>query len=155
MRKLQIAFEGGLEVVSTCSGINSTTAEIKPIMAESTRNQLTIQQRQHIWTGAAAVATFCAQLATAIMSSLPSPSSKEKEKREMTIWTEEEVTSLVDYLMEHQVEGGDAGGFKTTTFNNAAKHLAPLFQRGLVKTGKTVKTKWSGVCYKQIILKHY
>lgn len=112
-------------------------------MAESTSHRL--QQRRRVWTGVVAIAALFSQLTTILMAALPAT-----EKKEVTVWTEAETTALVDYLVEHRAEAGDGGNFKAASFNNAAKHIAPLLNRGLVKTAKTIKTKWSGVSNKHV-----
>ena len=39
-------------------------------------------------------------------------------------WEENKVEAMVDYLYKHQAEAGK-GGFKLTTFNYVAEHIAP------------------------------
>ena len=63
-------------------------------------------------------------------------------------WGEEETTQLVEYLWEHQSEGGDGGTFKNPTINAAVQHLISLRLPGALgspRNVKQVKTKWQGV----------
>ncbi|KAF8816147.1 hypothetical protein BYT27DRAFT_7221677 [Phlegmacium glaucopus] len=58
------------------------------------------------------------------------------------VWTAAEETALVNFLEDNKAEAGDGGNFKTTTFQWAVSQIAPLHERGLVKTVKSTHTKW-------------
>jgi hypothetical protein len=64
---------------------------------------------------------------------------------EKVVWNPPETTGLIDFLIEHRLEG-DGVNFKSSTFNAAAAAIAPFWTVGPAKTGKMWKTKWSGVC---------
>jgi len=59
-------------------------------------------------------------------------------------WKDQEVSALVDYLLEHKAEAGDGGNFKESTFTRAAAHINDL-QLGVAKTTKQCHSKWSWV----------
>jgi hypothetical protein len=67
------------------------------------------------------------------------------QEKEKAFWTEPEVTALVNYLYEHQSECAEGGNFKMSTFNGAAKAIAPKRLQGPQKTGKMCQTKWTSV----------
>src|SRR6202044_789545 len=82
--------------------------------------------------------TLCAQVATAIMATTPTAPDKAQ-------WNENETIALVDFLLEHKSEIGDAGMFKMGTFNAAAGHIAVHHTSGPMKNGKMCRTKWRAV----------
>ncbi|KAF8803320.1 hypothetical protein BYT27DRAFT_7110277, partial [Phlegmacium glaucopus] len=57
-------------------------------------------------------------------------------------WNDQEVSALLDFLLEKKSEIGDAGMFKMGTFNAAAAHITGYCTSGPAKTGKMCKTKW-------------
>ncbi|KAF8806875.1 hypothetical protein BYT27DRAFT_7292271 [Phlegmacium glaucopus] len=57
-------------------------------------------------------------------------------------WTAREELALVDFLVEHKSEAGDGSSFKAATFQKAAKHLAPLLERGAAKNQKSCGNKY-------------
>jgi hypothetical protein len=95
-----------------------------------------LARKRRIWAAALTITTLCAQVATAIMATAPSDKAQ---------WNEVETTALVDFLLEHKSEIGDAGMYKMTTFNAAAVRIAPHHTSGPMKTGKMCKTKWRAV----------
>ena len=98
-----------------------------------------LARKCRIWAAAFTLTTLCAQVATAIMATAPTaPSDK-------TQWNEDETMALVDFLLEHMSEIGDAGMYKMRTFNAAAGHIAVYHTLGPTKTGKMCKTKWRAV----------
>ena len=76
------------------------------------------------------------------MSQLASEASANEAKT--VRWTECEVDTLVDYLQQHHAEQG-GGGFKDTTFANAADHIKHLHVTGKIKDGKSLQNKWNGI----------
>ncbi|KAF8152620.1 hypothetical protein B0H34DRAFT_663959, partial [Crassisporium funariophilum] len=58
------------------------------------------------------------------------------------IWISKEELSLVDFLLAHQAEAGNGANFKAVTFQKAAKHLAPLHERGAAKNAKACGNKF-------------
>ncbi|KAG1825091.1 hypothetical protein EV424DRAFT_1345915 [Suillus variegatus] len=60
------------------------------------------------------------------------------------VWSKAEETAFLEFLLKALSSSGD-GGFKTTTFNQAATHLKEKFtqQRGAEKTGVVCKNKWT------------
>ncbi|KAF8157938.1 hypothetical protein B0H34DRAFT_797371 [Crassisporium funariophilum] len=62
------------------------------------------------------------------------------------VWTSAKETAYVDFLVHHVAEAGNGGNFKTATFQQAVSHLAPLIERGTVKTMKTCWNKWTAFC---------
>ena len=62
-------------------------------------------------------------------------------------WTEEEVDSLVEYLVEHNSKWGDGANFKEVTYRAAATHLGPLLASGKPKDTKSIKYKWDQVSW--------
>jgi hypothetical protein len=62
-------------------------------------------------------------------------------------WNTQEEAALIDYLLQHKAEAGDGGNFKSSGYNAAATHIAPLLTQGPVKTGKMCKMKWALVSY--------
>ncbi|KDR65022.1 hypothetical protein GALMADRAFT_82385 [Galerina marginata CBS 339.88] len=64
------------------------------------------------------------------------------------VWTAPEETALVDFLGDNKAEAGDGGNFKSTTFQRAVSHIAPLHERGSIKTVKSTRSKW--IAFKKI-----
>ncbi|KAG5650565.1 hypothetical protein H0H81_011808 [Sphagnurus paluster] len=62
------------------------------------------------------------------------------------IWISAEETFLVDFLLDHKSEARDGGNFKTMTYQQAVTHIAPLHERGIVKTVKACQKKWCMFC---------
>lgn len=98
--------------------------------------------QRNILISALALTAICTQLVT-VMS--VQPAAARAQKPEKAKWNEVETTKLVEYLLEHRAEGGEAGTFKTSTFNAAAQHIAQDRSSGPVKTAKNLQTKWSAV----------
>ncbi|KAF8812912.1 hypothetical protein BYT27DRAFT_7085892 [Phlegmacium glaucopus] len=57
-------------------------------------------------------------------------------------WTAPEELSLINFLIDHRAEAGDGANFKATTFQKAAKHLAPLLEHGAPKNAKSCGNKY-------------
>ena len=102
-----------------------------------------LARKRRIWAAALTLTTLCAQVATAIMSTAPlaAPSTSDSKAQ----WNDNETMALVDYLLEHKSEIGDAGMYRMGTFNAAAGHIAVHHTSGPRKTGKMCKTKWRAV----------
>ncbi|KAF8155441.1 hypothetical protein B0H34DRAFT_798629 [Crassisporium funariophilum] len=62
------------------------------------------------------------------------------------VWTSAKETAYVDFLVDHVAEAGNGGNFKMAMFQRAVSHLAPLIERGAVKTVKTCQNKWTAFC---------
>lgn len=93
--------------------------------------------RQRAWAGAITVSSLCAHYTTVLMT-LPEASAPK------AFWNDNETRELINFLHEKRLES-EAGNFKTTTYNAAAKHIAEYHTQGPVKTGSMCKTKWNGV----------
>jgi hypothetical protein len=98
-----------------------------------------LARKRRIWAAALTLTTLCAQVATAIMATTPTAPPDKAQ------WNEEETSALVDFLLEHKSEIGDAGMYKMGTFNAAASSIATHHTLGPRKTGKMCKTKWRAV----------
>ena len=98
-----------------------------------------LARKRHIWAAALTLTTLCAQVATAVMATAPTTPIDKAQ------WNEKETEALVDFLLEHKSEIGDAGMFKMGTFNAAAASIAGHYTSGPKKTGKMCKTKWRAV----------
>ncbi|KAF8953420.1 hypothetical protein BDZ97DRAFT_1679534 [Flammula alnicola] len=57
-------------------------------------------------------------------------------------WTANEELAFVDFLVAHKAEAGDGSNFKAATFQKAAKHLAPMLERGAPKNAKSCGNKY-------------
>ena len=68
------------------------------------------------------------------------------------IWTQEDETALIDFLIAHKSEAGDGLNFKQSVWTVAAAHLQPITTKGGPKNGDKCKTKWGRVCTKQFSL---
>jgi hypothetical protein len=97
-----------------------------------------LARKRRVWATSLTLTTLCAQVATALMATTPLASDKAQ-------WNEGETTALVDFLLEHKSEMGEAGMYKMGTFNAAASHIAVHHTSGPIKTGKMCKTKWRAV----------
>ncbi|KAH9947460.1 hypothetical protein B0H21DRAFT_891281 [Amylocystis lapponica] len=61
---------------------------------------------------------------------------------ENAFWTSDDELALVNFLLEHQAEGGDGANFKKSTFQAAAAMLEPLRTKGAPKGCESCKNKW-------------
>ena len=68
------------------------------------------------------------------------------------IWTQEDETALIDFLITHKSEDGDGLNFKPSVWTAAATHLQPITTKGGPKNGDKCKAKWGRVCTKQFSL---
>lgn len=62
------------------------------------------------------------------------------------IWTDQEITDLVDYLFEHRSEGS-GGNCKQATFNNLGQYLAERHP-GQIRTREAIQAKFCTVSTK-------
>jgi len=72
-------------------------------------------QQQKLLTAAIALTALCTQVTT-IMALLMD--------KERATWNKTKTKQFLQYLLDHQAEGGDGGNFKAPTFNAAARHIA-------------------------------
>jgi hypothetical protein len=87
---------------------------------------------------AAALTTACTQYASLLMAQTIETTETKRT------WDDDELNSFIDYLYEHRSEAGE-GGFKASTFNNAAIHIAALRVVGPPKEGKHCRSKFNAV----------
>jgi hypothetical protein len=108
--------------------------------------RLDSKRRRKLLVGSVAVTALCAQYATLLMATQASTSTGPAlVAPERANWSDEEVTTLVNYLYENRAAAGDGGNFKQTIFNAVAVEIAPLLKQGAKKTGVMCKTKWASV----------
>ena len=69
-----------------------------------------------------------------------------------SIWTPEDETLLVKFLLEHHAEAGDGANFKTALWNAAGEELSRHVTKGGPKTAASCKSKWDRVCTKGFLL---
>ena len=81
------------------------------------------------------------------------PMSKKPQRQERAQWTDLETHALLDYLIEHQSEGGDGMNFKPATFEKALDYIAPHHTKGPPKTGKMLHTRYKTVSRKTCVEK--
>lgn len=62
-----------------------------------------------------------------------------------SIWTTEDETRLVHFLLDHRAEAGDGANFKMTVWNAAADELSKHITKGGPKTAASCKSKWDRV----------
>lgn len=63
-----------------------------------------------------------------------------------SIWTLEDESHLVHFLIDHKAEAGDGANFKTSLWNAAAEELSKHITKGGPKTAGSCKSKWDRVC---------
>jgi hypothetical protein len=68
-----------------------------------------------------------------------------------SIWTLEDETRLVHYLLDHQAEAVDGANFKATVWTGAAEELSKNVTKGAPKTPASCKSKWDRVCIKYFL----
>lgn len=95
-------------------------------------------RRRSIIFAALAAAVACVQCTAALMAP--------ENPKNSAIWNDNETSALVDYLLKHKSEMGDAGAFKPATWNAAAADIAKHHTLGPMKTGKMCKGKYGSVC---------
>jgi len=61
------------------------------------------------------------------------------------VWIPSEETSFINFLLDNKSEAGDGGNFKTATYQWAVTHITPLHEKGIAKTVKACRNKWSAV----------
>ena len=73
---------------------------------------------------------------------------------DQSIWTLEDETCLVQFLLDHQAEAGDGANFKTSVWNTAGKEMSKHVTKGGPKTAASCKSKWDRVCINYFLLIH-
>lgn len=69
-----------------------------------------------------------------------------------SIWTTEDETRLVQFLLDHHAEAGDGANFKMSLWNAAGEELSKHVTKGGLKTGTACKGKWERVCIHYFLL---
>ncbi|KAJ4001872.1 hypothetical protein F5050DRAFT_1891003 [Lentinula boryana] len=59
------------------------------------------------------------------------------------VWTDADLTCLLEFLLLNKARAGDGGSFIATVFNEAAIECNKIRTQGAKKTGKMVRNKWS------------
>ena len=74
-----------------------------------------------------------------------------------SIWTVEDETRLIQFLLEHQGEICDGANFKSPVWNAAGEELSKHVTKGGPKTASesSCKTKWDRVCIIYFLLIRY
>ena len=62
-----------------------------------------------------------------------------------SIWTTEDKTHLVQFLVDRRAEAGDGANFKMTVWNAAGEELSKHVTKGGPKTATSCKSKWDRV----------
>jgi hypothetical protein len=62
-----------------------------------------------------------------------------------SIWTLEDESQLIHFLLDHKAEAGDGANFKTTIWNAAAEELSKHVSKGGPKTPGSCRSKWDRV----------
>ena len=61
------------------------------------------------------------------------------------VWTPEDETALINFLVQHKAEAGDDANFQTAIWNAAAQEMIKHTAKGGAKTAEACKTKWARV----------
>ena len=61
------------------------------------------------------------------------------------IWTQEEETALINFLITHKSEAGDGVNFKPSVWTATAIHMQPVTTKGGPKHADKCKAKWGRV----------
>ena len=61
------------------------------------------------------------------------------------VWTAQDETSLLDYLVELKSTCGDGSNFKAAVWTSAADHVNSTIQRGGLKTKASCRAKYQTV----------
>nr|VWP01569.1 Uncharacterized protein [Ganoderma boninense] len=75
--------------------------------------------------------------------STPGKPKKGKTAPPKAIWSEQNIKSLVSFLVKHKAMAGDGASFKNATFREAAAYLATKKFKGAEKLGDACKNKWT------------
>jgi hypothetical protein len=93
-----------------------------------------------------------AKAAKATKSKKVKPAGEAKADGETrALWSTEDETELLLFLIEHLAEAGDRSNFKTSTFKAASLVLDKMRTKGGPKTAKVCKNKWMSV---HVVLHH-
>jgi hypothetical protein len=71
-----------------------------------------------------------------------------------SIWTLDDESRLINFLLDHQAEAGDGANFKTTVWNAAGEELSKHVSKGGPKTAASCKSKWDRVRINYFLLIH-
>jgi hypothetical protein len=69
-----------------------------------------------------------------------------------SIWTLEDESRLVQFLLDHHAEAGDGANFKASLWNAAGEELSKHVTKGGPKTAASCKSKWDRVCSHSITI---
>ena len=61
------------------------------------------------------------------------------------IWTQEDKTALIDFLITHKSEAGNGVNFKPSVWTAAAIHMQPVTTKGGLNHADECKAKWGRV----------
>jgi Myb/SANT-like DNA-binding domain len=61
------------------------------------------------------------------------------------VWTQEDETVLLAFLLEHKAEVGDGINFKQAVWTAAASEMAKRPHKGAAKSANSCKNKWAKV----------
>ena len=87
-----------------------------------------------------------AKAAKATKSKKVNPAGAAKADGETrALWSTEDETELLLFLIEHLAEAGDGSNFKTSTFKAASLVLDKMRTKGGLKMAKVCKNKWMSV----------
>jgi len=68
------------------------------------------------------------------------------------VWTKEDETALIDFLITHKSVAGDGLNYKASVWTAAAAHMQPVTTKGAPKNAEKCKAKWTRVRTKQCVL---
>ena len=71
-----------------------------------------------------------------------------------SIWTFEDETCLIRFLLDHRAEAGNGANFKTSLWNAAGDELSKHVIKGGPKTAASCKSKWDRVSIDCFLLNH-
>jgi hypothetical protein len=62
------------------------------------------------------------------------------------IWTTDDESALIAFLIEHKSKAGDGTNFKSSVWNAAVEEMAKYSTKGGPKSANSCKSKWTQVC---------
>ncbi|KAG1764575.1 hypothetical protein EV702DRAFT_1204956 [Suillus placidus] len=106
---------------------------------------LTLAQQGKLFAGAVVITAICAQYTTLLMAQPEVHSNQTKVPHVQ--WSDNEITTLVDYLHQHRSIAEGGGNFKIQALADAANHInndedLATTCMGSPKTAKSVRNKW-------------
>jgi hypothetical protein len=79
-----------------------------------------------------------------------------KPKEEWAVWSEEELSTYLQFLFQHRSEMGDGSNFKKKTFSAAAEHMEQSGRAsGGEKDWEACRSKWQKVCGNIILFQSF